>query len=116
MVARVIKIGVVVIFIYLVFIMGLPWIRYYIFRSATLEIVSNDEKISRGALIDSIKVQAKDLNIKLEKDAIQIEDLGKAVSYTIKYNDNISIPFLNRNVIYRHKIKRIEPIEGGNVS
>ncbi|MEC9491308.1 hypothetical protein [Flexistipes sp.] len=116
MIFRIIKIAVIVIFIYLAFILTLPWIKYYIFKSATLEIISNDEKISRKALTDSIKEQAHDLNITLGKNAIKIEDLGKATSYTVQYSDNVSIPLLKKNIIFKHKIEQIEPIEGGNVS
>jgi|GEM_PF-1076268 len=116
MIFKAIKIAIVVILIYLAFILGLPWIKYYIFRSATLEIISNDEKISRKALTNSIKEQAGDLNITLGKNAIKIEDLGKATSYTVQYSDNVSIPILKKNIIFKHKIEQIEPIEGGNVS
>lgn len=112
MIFKIIKLALLVVVIYVAFMLTLPWIKFFIFKAATVEIISNQDKISRKTLKSSIREQADDLNIALPEKAVTIKSLGGANSYIVVYSDNVTFPLINKSVIFKHKIEKIQQIKG----
>lgn len=111
MIIRIIKIGITVIVLYAAFMLVVPWIKFFIFKSAAVEIINNHDKISRKTLISSIYEQAGDLKINLPKNAVSIEHFQNYNIYEIKYYDNITFPGLKKGIIFNHRISKSQPIK-----
>jgi hypothetical protein len=111
MIIRIIKISIVIVLLYAAFMVTVPWIKFYVFRSAVVEIISNHDKISRETLVNSIYEQAGDLNIRLPENAVSIEIFKNYKRYEVEYFDNITFPLMEKGLIFHHKISKSQPVK-----
>jgi hypothetical protein len=110
-----IKFIITLIVIYCLILLGLPWAKYTIYKSAAERIMLNEEKLPKSKVISSLLTEAEDLKIPLKKEDIKfIEDYADKITTVVEYTEIVNFPVINKQVEYKFKIEKERPLKGEN--
>jgi len=110
-----IKLTITFLVIYCLILLGLPWAKYAIFKSAAEKIISNREHLPKSQVISSLLSEAEDLKVPLKKENIKfIEGYENKIAAVVEYTEIVNFPVINKQVKYKFKIEKGEPLTGEN--
>lgn len=113
-----IKLIIAFLVIYCIILVGLPWVKFAIYKSAAKIIISNKDHLSKSQVISSLLSEAEDLKIPLKKENIKfIEDYENKGTVVVEYNEVVNFPVINKKIKYNFRIEKdvsLKGEDGGN--
>jgi hypothetical protein len=103
---KIVKLIIVILALYIGISCAIPWIKFYIFKSSSFKVINISTSITNKEIIDMLKEKAEELNIKLDKDSISIEEFDNGNKFIVKYKSIVSFPYVENKIIFDHEFSR----------
>lgn len=104
---RIIKIALALAVLYFMIIISAPWVKYFIYKNAAVKIIAENYKISTNAFKKILLEHAKELNIPLKAEDIQITTYDdNKIEIVITYFEKVNFPIINKGIVFNYEIKR----------
>ena len=110
--STIIKVIIFIIIIYLGILVGLPWVKYFIFKNSTFKVLNITQTMTQGEIVDLLLKKADELHLDVKKSNIKIVDYQNGKEYIIKYKSAVSFPFVANKLIFDYEIKKFRYASG----
>ncbi|MDK2791540.1 MAG: hypothetical protein PWQ25_403 [Deferribacteres bacterium] len=114
----ILKSAITIFVIYCLVMVGLPWGKFAIYKSAAERIMMNNDRLPADRVVKSLIEEADSLKIPVRKENIKfIRNYEDTITTVVEYKETVNYPFLRKPIVFNYKIEKERPLkgdEGGN--